>query len=80
MPAVDQNRAAEDAQSADLLALARQLRDAAVRAGRPDVVAKVDEVIATVVPGTAPDGGTTASRDGDDKPNTIIKVLDGLGF
>lgn len=56
---------------AELLALARQLREAATKAGRVDVVAKVDEVVALLDVDAPPRG-----RGGD----TVTRILDGLGF
>ena len=56
--------------------LARELRDAAVTAGRPDVAARAEEAIALIT-GTT-DSGDPA-HDGD-KGNTVIRILDGLGF
>jgi hypothetical protein len=64
---------------AALLMLARELRDAAATAGRPDVAAKAEEAI-LLITGTNDAGGTgEAARDGD-KGNTVIRILDGLGF
>ena len=62
---------------AALLMLARELRDAAVTAGRPDVAAKAEEAIALITSSTT-DSGDTA-RDGD-KGDTVVRILDGLGF
>jgi len=60
-----------------LLAVAKQFRDAASRAGRPDVVAKIDEAI-LLLAGT----GSSAGRPqgSDDKTNVVLRILDGLGF
>jgi hypothetical protein len=55
-----------------LLTLAARLRRAATDADRPDVVAKVDEVIVLIA-------GEQA-RAGDGKAASILKFLDGLGF
>jgi hypothetical protein len=59
--------------------LARELRDAAVNAGRSEVAAKADEAIALITgtPGAAAEG--EAAREGD-KGSTVIRILDGLGF
>ena len=64
---------------AALLMLARELRDAAVIAGRADVAAKAEEAIALI---TGPDdpAGTTEPAQGTDKSNTVVRILDGLGF
>ncbi|MBU2669150.1 hypothetical protein KOI35_37120 [Actinoplanes bogorensis] len=58
--------------SAQLLSMAAQLRDAAAQANRPDVVAKVDDVIlllADAQPATE-----------ESKGNVVLRILDGLGF
>jgi hypothetical protein len=65
--------------AARLLPLARQLREAATRAGRLDVVAKADEVIALVVANDPVDDDDQKPGH-DDKSNTVLKILDGLGF
>ena len=54
-----------------MLALGKQFRDAALRAGRDDVVAKIDEAILLVA---------REPRRGDDKANAVLRLLDGLGF
>jgi hypothetical protein len=60
-----------------LMALAKQLRDGASSAGRPDVVAKVDEVI-LLLAGT---DAAAARRDGGaDKTNVVLRILDGFGL
>jgi len=59
--------------------VARQLRDAAASADRPDVVAKADEAIALI---TGRDGSSRTGeppREGD-QGNAIVRILDGLGF
>jgi hypothetical protein len=71
---VDRQRETTD--PAALLVLARDLRTAAVIAGRADVVAKVDEVILLIAGKEEPAAG---ERDSD-KANTVIRILDGLGF
>ena len=60
----------EEAEQADLLALARQLRVAATAAGRPDVAAKAEEAIVLIA---------RTERD-EDKRTAILRILDGLGF
>jgi hypothetical protein len=57
-----------------LLAIAKQLRNAALDAGREDVVAKVDEAI-ILLAGTDQKVGVT-----DDRTNVVLRILDGLGF
>ena len=61
-----------DIEQERLLALARQLREAAAGAGRADVVAKVDDVI-LLLAGTEPQAG-------ESKSNVVLRILDGLGF
>jgi hypothetical protein len=65
-----------DQESLALLAVAKQFRDAASSAGRPDVVAKIDEAIILLA------GTDMASRrdSSDDKTNVVLRILDGLGF
>ena len=66
-----------DRDSLALLAVAKQFRDAASSAGRPDVVAKIDEAI-LLLAGT---GSSTGKPQGnDDKANVVLRILDGLGF
>jgi hypothetical protein len=66
-----------DQGSLALLALAKQFRDAASTAGRPDVVAKIDEAILLLAGTNDP----ASHRDsGDNKANVVIRILDGLGF
>ena len=60
-----------DQESLALLAAAKQFRDAASSAGRPDVVAKIDEAILLLA----------GKRHGsDDRTNVVLRILDGLGF
>lgn len=59
--------------------LARELRDAATVAGRPDVAAKAEESIALLM-GGGESTGVTEGRPDTDKTNTVIRILDGLGF
>jgi hypothetical protein len=70
-----EQRNAED--NRDLLALAKQLRDAASEADRPDVVAKIDEVI-LLLAGSSDSAG--APERGEDKTNVVLRILDGLGL
>jgi hypothetical protein len=65
----------EPAEAERLLTLALALREAATRARRPDVGAKADEIIALLGPNEA-----AAERGSGDKGNTIVRILDGLGF
>jgi hypothetical protein len=64
---------------AALLILARELRDAAVSAGRSDVAAKTDEVI-VLITGTTDAAGTDAAARYGDKAKVVVRVLDGLGL
>jgi hypothetical protein len=62
-----------DRESLALLALAKQFRDAAAGARRPDVVAKIDEAILLLT-------GTETEDGGDEKTNVVLRILDGLGL
>lgn len=64
----------ESMTAAELRALAAALKRAAVRAGRPDVAAKTDEILALLK-----DPGEQKPVRGD-AGNTVVKILDGLGF
>ena len=64
---------------AALLMLARELRDAAVIAGRADVAAQAEEAIALLTSSNG-SAGTTQPTTGSDKSNTVIRILDGLGL
>src|SRR5688572_16597944 len=66
--------------AAHLLALAVQLKQAAVSAGRLDVAAKADEVIALLPIAEDPIDGTEQPQERSDAGNTVLKILDGLGF
>ena len=57
-----------------LLAMAKQFRDAASAADRPDVVSKIDEAILLIAD---PREQATTS---DEKSNIVLRILDGLGF
>jgi hypothetical protein len=60
-----------------LLTIAKQFRDAASDAGRPDVVAKIDEAI-ILLAGT--DQAAAKAGGTDDRTNVVLRILDGLGF
>nr|WP_296073160.1 hypothetical protein [uncultured Actinoplanes sp.] len=64
-----------DHQERALLALAKQFRDAASDAGRPDVVAKIDDAILLLAGPPDADG-----ERGNDRSNLVLRILDGLGF
>jgi hypothetical protein len=66
-----------DRDSRALLAIAKQFRDAAATAGRPDVVAKIDEAIILLARTDHAAGKVDGS---DDKANVVLRILDGLGF
>jgi hypothetical protein len=59
--------------TAELLALAHRLRSAAADAGRGDVAAKVDDAIALLT-------GRGRQETEADRGNTVVRILDGLGF
>jgi hypothetical protein len=61
-----------DRQAAVMLALAEQLRETAVAAGRSDVATKAEEAAALLRVDARPEG-----KDGG---NVVIRILDGLGF
>jgi hypothetical protein len=65
-----------------LLASAVQLRQAALHAGRLDVVAKADEIIALLATGADddPTGREGQQQGRDDARNAVLRLLDGLGF
>lgn len=58
----------------ELLTIAKQFRDAASQAGRPDVVAKIDEAIILLA------GKDDAAGKTGDRTNVVMRILDGLGF
>ena len=61
-----------DRRDAVMLALAEQLRERALAAGRADVAAKASEAAALL--------RVDARSDGKDTGNVVIRILDGLGF
>jgi hypothetical protein len=62
-------------ETATVLRLAVQLRQAAADLGRADLVARIDEVIGLIgADGDTPEAGK------DEKAGAVIKFLDGLGF
>jgi hypothetical protein len=67
-------------EAAQLLTVARQLREAATRAGRLDVAAKADEAIVLIAGTNDSADGNEQKSDRDGKSNTVLKILDGLGF
>ena len=66
--------------AARLLTVALQLREAAIRAGRLDVVAKADEAIVLIAGADDSIGSDERKSDRDGKGNTVLRILDGLGF
>ena len=73
-----QGPAATNPETAELLRLVKQLREAAAQAGRSDVVARTDDLVLLIA------GGPAAPGDGDQrsvgKGDTVIRILNGLGF
>ncbi|BAL89838.1 hypothetical protein AMIS_46180 [Actinoplanes missouriensis 431] len=57
-----------------LLRRAAELRQAAAAAGRDDVVTKVDEVVLLIA------GDRVAQQQNESKANTVLRILNGLGF
>jgi hypothetical protein len=70
----------ESSTAAYLLASALHLQQAAVRAGRRDVAAKADEVVALLANADNPIDGNDRRRESNDAGNAILKILDGLGL
>jgi hypothetical protein len=66
--------------AAYLLASAMHLKQAAVRAGRPDVAAKADEAIALLTSADNPIDGEDQPDKRNDVGNAVLRILDGLGF
>jgi hypothetical protein len=62
-----------------LLSLAGRLRAAAVDADRPDVVAKVDDVI-LLIAGENRENGEGGEGAGTSKADAVLRLLNGLGF
>jgi len=65
---------------AELLALAVEMKKVAVRAGRPAIAAKADEVIALVRDASDPVDRGEEKTSRDEKANAVIRLLDGLGL
>jgi len=70
----------EGSSAAYLLASALHLQQAAARAGRRDVAAKADEVIALLANADNPIDGNDRRQESNDAGNAILKILDGLGL
>jgi hypothetical protein len=66
--------------AAYLLASAVHLKQTAVRAGRSDVAARADEVIALLASADNPIDGRDQPQKGNDVGNAVLRILDGLGF
>jgi hypothetical protein len=78
MAAVSYHHGVEpDQENRALLSLAGQFREAALRAGRADVVAKIDDAILLLASPVQPDSKAKSSND---KANAVLRILDGLGF
>jgi hypothetical protein len=67
-------------EAAQLLTVARQLREAATRAGRLDVAAKADEAIVLIAGATDAADSDEHKSERDGESNTVLRILDGLGF
>jgi hypothetical protein len=67
-------------EAAQLLTVALQLREAAIRNGRLDVAAKADEAIVLIADGIDSVDGDEQKPERDGKGNTVLRILDGLGF
>ncbi|MGX6600549.1 hypothetical protein ACWKSP_00210 [Micromonosporaceae bacterium Da 78-11] len=66
-------------QTAALLRLSLQLRDAAADADRQDVVAKVDDLMSLIAGERIPvDGGSP--KTGPGAAETVQRILNGLGY
>ena len=62
-------------ETAALLRLAKQLREAAAQAGRADVVDRTDDLVLLIA-----DGPATPHEQGPGKSDTVVRILNGLGF
>jgi hypothetical protein len=58
----------------ELLLIAVHLKEAATRAGRLDVAAKADEAIILIA------GAGADTDEPADRGNTVLRILNGLGF
>jgi hypothetical protein len=67
-------------EAAQLLTVARQLREAAIRAGRLDVAATADEAIVLIAGASDSADSDEQKSERDGKSNAVLKILDGLGF
>jgi len=63
-------------ETAALLRLAKQLREAAARAGRDDVVDRTDDLVLLIADGSA----SPEEKRGPGKSDTVVRILNGLGF
>jgi len=78
--AIDEEAADESSTAAYLLASAVHLKQTAARAGRPDVAAKADEILALLADRDEPTGDQDERRERSDVGDAVLKVLNGLGF
>ena len=67
-------------EAAQLLTVALQLREAATRVGRLDVAAKADEAIILIAGATDSADSDEHKSELDGRGNTVLRILDGLGF
>ena len=75
----DQRSAEAAQQTATLLRLSLQVRDAAADAGRQDVITKVDELL-TVIAGERISAGAESQNAGPGVAENVQRILNGLGF
>ena len=66
-------------QTATLLRLSLQLRDAAADADRQDVITKVDELMSLIAGEKVSDGAASGSS-GPGVAENVQRILNGLGF
>jgi predicted short-subunit dehydrogenase-like oxidoreductase (DUF2520 family) len=64
---------------ATLLSLSLRLRAAAADADRPDVIAKVDELM-SLIAGERDPAGAVTGRTGPGAAETVQRILNGLGY
>ena len=66
-------------QTATLLRLSMQLRDAAADADRQDVIAKVDQLM-SLIAGERISAGAGSQKTGPGVAETVQRILNGLGY
>lgn len=76
---MERQRSGEAAQqTATLLRLSLQLRDAAAAAERPDVIGKVDELL-SLIAGEGIEAGAESQKASPGVAETVQRILNGLG-